>query len=352
MKTTNQQNIAVVGAGIMGLMNALTLAQAGHLITIYDPAGFKSAGNASALAGGMLAPYSEIEHMPMAFVQAGLDGIAMWHALLPSLATPVDFVQGGSLFVAHSEDSHMLERFAAHLPPEAEWRHVNRKDIETLEPHLLERFSSGLLIEKEAHIYPAQAMEALVIELRALNITFIEKAADPSALSKDFDYIIDCRGYGAEADNTDMRGVKGELAIVENPDFSLSRAVRLMHPRYPLYIVPRPDNVFMIGATLVEGAEDERVSLRSAMELLSALYSLHPSFGEAKILEITAGIRPSYMDNLPRISVRGNVVTCNGLFRHGYLLSPTIAKDVCEIVIGRHNRTSLFIEEHRPERAA
>ena len=149
------------------------------------------------------------------------------------------------------------------------------------------------------------------------------------------DTIIDCRGLGTKTQN--LRGVKGEIAIVRNPDFSLDRPVRLMHPRYPLYIVPRPDNVFMIGATIIESDKDEHVSLRSSMELLSALYSLHPSFGEAQIIELNAGIRPAYPDNLPRIEINDHIIRANGLFRHGFLFSPLMAGAIADYINGINN---------------
>ena len=72
------QNITILGAGIMGLTCAYTLAKNGHTITLHDPAGFP-ADNASAMAGGMLAPYSEIEHMDMDWVHAGLAGQRLAH---------------------------------------------------------------------------------------------------------------------------------------------------------------------------------------------------------------------------------------------------------------------------------
>lgn len=347
----HDKNIAVVGAGILGLMNACALSRVGHRVTLYDPAGFPGR-NASFLAGGMLAPYSEIEHMPMPYVQAGLESIALWRSMMPGFNVQVDFAQEGSLFIAHGEDAYMMERFAAHLPDSAKWRRVARDDLGPLEPQLAGRFSSGLFLEEEAHIYPEQAMVALVEMLHAQGVELREEAVDDlSALSLHYDYVIDCRGYGAEGDDPDLRGVKGELALVENKEFSLKRPVRLMHPRYPLYIVPRPDDVFMIGATVIESGDDEGVSVRSAMELMSALYSLHPSFGEARVIDLLAGVRPSYMDNLPRIRCRGNIVSCNGSFRHGYLLAPAMARDVCEIV-ERQDVDSVFIEPVIEEKVA
>ncbi|MCB1652245.1 MAG: FAD-dependent oxidoreductase [Alphaproteobacteria bacterium] len=336
---TSKQNldIAIVGAGIMGLSAAYALQKFGAHITLYDPKGFP-AQNASFVAGGMLAPYAEIEHMNMRWVEAGLASIDIWKKILPTLPGDTDFAQNGSLLVAHPQDRYILERFAAHLP-ENQRCYQNAKD---LEPALDNRFSQGLFLEGEAHIHPARTMQALIKALQN-NIIFKQEAANPQDLLASYDTVIDCRGMGTQNDDPDLRSVKGELAIVHNPEFSLSRPVRLMHPRYPLYIVPRQGNIFMIGATIIE-SEGEGVSLRSGMELMSALSSLHPSFADAKIIEITSGVRPSYPDNLPRIRRHKNLISCNGLFRHGFLLSPIMAEIIgCEIEGKKHSKRDLFL---------
>jgi glycine oxidase len=115
------------------------------------------------------------------------------------------------------------------------------------------------------------------------------------------------------------------MIIVETRDVELHRPVRLLHPRWPLYIVPRENHRFMIGATTIE-AEDDGVSVRSALELLSAAYAVHPAFAEARIVEIGAGLRPAYPDNLPRIRIEGQRISVNGLYRHGFLLAPALAE--------------------------
>jgi glycine oxidase len=81
----------------------------------------------------------------------------------------------------------------------------------------------------------------------------------------------------------------------------------------------------MIGATSIE-SEDRDLTVRSALELLSAAYAVHPAFGEARIVEIGAGLRPAYPDHLPRITVRGDHIRINGLYRHGFLLAPALAE--------------------------
>jgi glycine oxidase len=66
--------------------------------------------------------------------------------------------------------------------------------------------------------------------------------------------------------------------------------------------------------------------VRSALELLSAAYAVHPAFGEARIVEIGAGLRPAFPDNLPRVLRRGRTVYHNGLYRHGFLLAPALGE--------------------------
>ena len=147
----------------------------------------------------------------------------------------------------------------------------------------------------------------------------------PDELAKD-NLVIDCRGIRAKAEFEGLRGVKGEMLILRCPEVQLTRPVRLLHPRIPLYIVPRGDGVYMLGATMVESSAKQHASVRSVMELLNAAYALNPAFGEAEILEIGVDSRPAFSDNLPRIHHQGQIIRANGLYRHGFLLAPTLAK--------------------------
>lgn len=340
--TQTAQKIIILGGGIMGLMTAYSLADQ-HQITLYDPKGFP-ADNASLMAGGMLAPYSEIEHMNLRWMKAGLKSIETWK----NIKLDTGFEQNGSLLIAHPEDRYILERFKTHLPAEKQ----TSQNVQDHEKQLSEHHKNGIFLSEEAHLDPAKTMKALCNHLKNHQNVTLKIETAPANIEG---IIIDCRGMAA--DDRDIRGVKGETLLVRNTEFSLKRPVRLMHPRYPLYIIPRNSNIFMIGATVIESNDNENVSLRSGMELMSALYSLHHSFGEAEIIDIKAGIRPSYPDNLPRITIKDNRLSCNGLFRHGYLLAPIMAKCVKDYLDQKKNEyMSLFLKgsnnENNAQRAA
>ena len=149
----------------------------------------------------------------------------------------------------------------------------------------------------------------------------------------DADIVVDCRGLAARDALPDLRGVRGEMIVVRSPDVSLARPVRMLHPRLPLYIVPRGDGLFMIGATMIESERRGPVSVRSAVELLNAAYALHPAFGEAEIVELGADLRPAFPDNLPQVRRTGRVLHANGLYRHGFLLAPALARRVADAAL-------------------
>ena len=102
----------------------------------------------------------------------------------------------------------------------------------------------------------------------------------------------------------------------------------------------------MLGATQIETSERGRATLRSIMELMNAAYALHPSFGEAELLEIGVDARPAFPDNQPRIRSIGERIYVNGLFRHGFLLAPAVAQMTADLVL-EGKIPEVWYEDHR-----
>ena len=114
-----------------------------------------------------------------------------------------------------------------------------------------------------------------------------------------------------------------------------------MHPRYPIYIAPKEKHHFVIGATQIESEDKRQPTVRSCLELLSSCFSIHPGFAEAEVLEIKSGLRPTLSHNEPKIWMRENLIRVNGLFRHGYLLAPTVLEQ-CLALITHSEQTLPF----------
>jgi glycine oxidase len=80
------------------------------------------------------------------------------------------------------------------------------------------------------------------------------------------------------------------------------------------------------------------MSVRSALELLSAAYSVDSGFAEARIVELVTRSRPTLPDNLPSVRWLGErTLQINGLYRHGYLIAPAVLDVVMELF---HTATS------------
>ena len=89
----------------------------------------------------------------------------------------------------------------------------------------------------------------------------------------------------------------------------------------------------MIGATMIENEEAARVTARSVVELINSAYAIHPAFAEAEIVDMGSDVRPAFPDNLPRLTRRGRTLYVNGLYRHGFLLAPALARRAARVVI-------------------
>jgi glycine oxidase len=174
---------------------------------------------------------------------------------------------------------------------------------------------------------------------------------------------IDCRGLGAKPALPGLRGIRGEVARVRVPGLGITRPVRLLHPRYPIYIAPKQDDLYVIGATEIESEDMSPVSVRSALELLSAAFSVHPGFGEARIVELNSQCRPTLPDHRPAIvwqaggaeqgddagagAGRGGArdakgdhgvngtgrFAVNGLYRHGFMIAPEVVQQATDLAL-------------------
>ncbi|MEM6486771.1 MAG: glycine oxidase ThiO [Pseudomonadota bacterium] len=335
MGATDRQTVSIVGAGVAGLAIAVELARRGHPVRVLDRTGPPGPHGCSWWAGGMLAPHCERESADVAVVRLGMAAADWWAGV------GAEVTRRGSLVIAPNRDRRELERFARRT---AGFEVLDADALAGLEPDLVDRFTRALYFPTEAHVAPRQALAALVDRLAEHGVAVEQAEPALNGLAAEGP-VIDARGLAARDALADLRGVKGEMLVLSCPDVSLTRPVRLIHPRAPLYIVPRGDGVFMLGATQIEAAERSRVTARSLLELLSVAYALHPAFGEAEVLEIGVDARPAFPDNLPRLVRQGGVIHANGLFRHGFLLAPALAQQAAALVAGQ--TPELLYDDHR-----
>lgn len=338
-RAANAMRVKIVGAGVAGLTCAHAFARRGAKVTIVERRAGSGQG-CSWYAGGMLAPWCERESAEPIIVEMGLESLAYWREAVP------DVPNEGSLVLAPPRDLPDLRRFARRTEG-FEW--IDGARLAELEPDLGGRFDQGLFFPTEAHLEPRKALAALtrrLVDEHGVTIRYEAEGFD-GADPEPSDVVVDCRGLAARDTLADLRGVKGEMLVLYSTEIALARPVRMLHPRIPVYIVPRGDGHFMIGATSIENDERGRVTGRSMLELLGAVYALHPAFGEAEIVEIGADVRPAYPDNIPRLRKRGNTLYVNGLYRHGFLAAPALARRAAEVAFDGAYFPEVMDEDHR-----
>jgi glycine oxidase len=316
-------HVTVIGAGVAGLACAVELAERGATVEVLESGEALGTSSCSWYAGGMLAPWCELESAEPLVARLGGESLAWWQHRFPGTAL------NGSLVLAHGRDAGSLAQFSRRTE-RFEW--LDGVGIATLEPDLAGRFNQALYFREEGHLDPRAALAALTHRLGDLGVP-IQFGVSAAVERLSGRCVINCTGLAARGALRDLRGVKGEMLLVRLHEVSLSRPVRVLHPRIPLYIVPRTDGLFMVGATMIESDQPTRITARSMLELLSAAYALHPAFGEAEIVEIGTGVRPAFPNNLPRLGWHGGTLYVNGLYRHGFLLAPSLARMAAQIVL-------------------
>ncbi|CAM4026072.1 FAD-dependent oxidoreductase [Roseateles saccharophilus] len=326
-------HIAIAGAGVMGRLLAWQLARAGHRVQVVDPAaGPTEPGAAGFTAAGMLSPLAEQEHAEPEVAALGWRSLQLWPAIAAALGRPELVRTEGSLLLAHGSDAGAAQRVLARLPDSLE--PLGRAELQALEPALAPDLKAWLL-PGEGQLLPREMLAALAEPAGGVGWRWGRSAVgvQPHALQLDdgsridADLVIDTRGLGAKLDCPGLRGVRGEVVWLHAPGVELRRPVRLLHPRHRVYIVPRPGDLIVVGASEIESEDRSPVSLRSAVELMAAAHSVLPGLAEARIVHLDVNLRPAFADHRPRIEHQAGLLRINGLFRHGWLLAPALAEE-------------------------
>lgn len=332
--------IGIAGGGLVGSLLAWRLLRTGRYdLSIYETRLHDDRHCASYIAAAMLAPYSEAALGDAQILDLGENSVQHWRQWLLELAQDsgirVEMNARGSIVTAHPSDECDLDQFGAYLKAKASthtdaWHILDRDALVTLESELT-HFNRAIYLSKEASLDNRALLHALHLAIKALGGKWCWGSQIDSVSAHslrmhnetlDFDWVCDCRGIGAIDECRGLRAVRGEIIRVRAPEVHLSRPIRLLHPRYTLYAVPHPQNIYAIGATEIETDNDGPMTVRSSLELLSALITIHPAFAEAELLESAAALRPAYSNQLPCQVLEPGLLRLNGFYRHGYLLAP------------------------------
>ncbi|MEZ2370643.1 glycine oxidase ThiO [Arthrobacter sp. RCC_34] len=378
-------DVAVIGAGIVGLGIAWTLLRSGRRVTLIDPA---PAQGATFAAAGMLAPVSEYHYQEEDLLALTLESAALWedfaapfgpsngHRTTPTLVVGFDAADRAALAdLQAAQQAHGLEVQA-----------VSLREARRMEPLLSPQLSGAFLTPGDHQVDPRILHAAMLEAFRRDGGTVLTERAEALRWEADddggstagrvtgvllasgrvvtADEVVVANGLASpelrelpEGLDLPLRPVHGDILRLRVPERLrpfLSATVRGSVRGLPVYLVPREDGTVVIGATQREDGQ-AGVSAGGVHQLLRDAQQLVPAVAELELEEITARARPGTPDNAPllgRVAAAGGgevagLVIATGFFRHGVLLTPVAARAVLDLLDGHDDgRWAAF----RPDR--
>jgi glycine oxidase len=359
-------DVAVVGAGVIGLASAWRLAQAGVAVVVVDPA---PGSGASGVAAGMLAPVTEARLGEEALLALNHASWARWPAFAAEVEVaggrPVGYRADGTLMVAlDADDRALLDDLAGrHRAMGLAVEPLRGREARALEPGLAPGVRAGLLAADERSVDPAALVEALWAAAEAAGVTVVTRPVERVVTTPAGDRVTGVAlagGDGAVVEaatvllaagtwsatvagvpdhvRPPVRPIRGQVLTLRQPpgDPLIARTVRGIVWGSSIYLVPRDDGRVVIGATVEERGFDTTPTAGGAYELLRNALAIVPGLDDAELVAVRAGLRPGSPDDLPMVGPSGveGLVIATGHHRNGILLTPVTAEAVVALVTG------------------
>jgi glycine oxidase len=350
-------DVAIIGAGIIGLAVAFELAGRGAFVRVYDRA--EPASAASWAAAGMLAPRTE--HLSD---EALRDLCETSLAAYPEFAAAVQDAGGidphlrldGIVHAAYSHESFtQLQTWHGRLVQAGHSADVlSRDQALRLEPALGKHLCGALLVHGEGQIDNRRLGRALLAACKARGV-LVHGGVQSLSVECDSRRVLGVRtdlGFLAARAVVNAAGawaaqvagvrsdcvpavhpVKGEMLAIEIPSGFMRRTTWISQRHYA---VPRADGRLLIGATAKNAGFDNRVTASGIEQLLHAAVSALPALRDFTVSETWAGLRPATPNERPFLGatpLQGYFLAC-GHYRNGILLAPVTARLLADAIEG------------------
>ncbi|WP_347902089.1 glycine oxidase ThiO [Pseudomonas purpurea] len=350
---TRQQQVVIVGGGVIGLLTAFNLASQGQGVTLLDRS---HVGQESSWAGGgIVSPLYPWRYSP------AVTALAHWSQdFYPQLAERL-FAATGIDPQVHTTGLYWLD-----LDDEAEalaWAKRENRPLSAVDisaahdavPVLGAGFSRAIYMADVANVRNPRLVKSLKAALLALPNVTVHEQCEVSAFIREGEAVV-----GVQTSKGPIHGdqvvltagawsgdllktlglalpvepVKGQMILYKCASDFLSSMV-LAKGRYA---IPRRDGHILIGSTLEHEGFD-KTPTKSALESLKAsAVELIPALADAEVVGHWAGLRPGSPEGIPYIGAvpgfEGLWLNC-GHYRNGLVLAPASCQLFTDVMLGR-----------------
>lgn len=353
-------DLAVVGGGAVGLAVAWRAAERGLHVALLERD--QLGGGASWVAAGMLAPVAEASVVEQPLLHLGIASASRYPEFVAELreasGTDPGYTRCGTLMVARDADeAEALEReldvrrklgLAVERRRPSEARRIEpalaptlRLALEVPDDHAIDPRRLTLALGEAARRAGAEVLEGADVAGLRLGSGRVEGVVLSSGDELAAEQVVIAAGAwcgrldGIPPDaRVPIHPLKGQILRLHDPSGPglLERVLRMGS----VYLVPRGDGRYVLGATMEERGFDTAVTAGAVFELLRDAGELVPGISELVLDELSAGLRPSTSDNLPAIGPGAlpGLHWAVGHRRGGILLAPITAELVVAELVG------------------
>jgi glycine oxidase len=347
-------DVAVVGAGLIGLAVAFELAERGATVRVYDRD--EPARAASWAGAGMLSPYSEpIDESLLDLCEQSLRAY-------PEFVERVRRASGidprlhlnGHVHAAFDERAleAMRERAETLRARGVACDVLDRRQLFAAEPWLGAHAVGGLSIAPEGQIDNRLLGRSLIgacaargvslARVASLRVECDERRALGIRTNLGFtpaEAVVNaCGAWAASLDGVPpearppVEPFKGQMLALQVPVDFVRRSTWVPGA----YFVPRDDGRLLVGATVERARSDARVTSEGLHRLLHAALEAAPGLANFSVSESWAGVRPGSNDGLPFIGPTPleRLYVATGHFKNGILLTAITARLIADAILG------------------
>ncbi len=350
-------DVAVVGAGLIGLAIAWRLVRAGRRVAVIEAD--RIGRGASGAATGMLAAGAEHEPGGEALMPFARESQRLWPAFRDELEAEsglaIDYRGEGTLVVAIGRDEVERLRFRRDLLAregvDAAW--LSGPEVRAREPGLRPSVTAGMFCPADHQVDPVRVVAALAAALRARGGRIVE-GTPATGFLRAAGRIVGVEtasgavraetvvlATGAEAA---LGALAPELALPVRPLKGQSLVLRtsprsggLAHVVWTeqVHLAPKADGRLIVGATMEEAGFDAGVTAGGLLALLDGARRALPGIEEMVVEGVWTGFRPTSDDDAPILGETGHdgLLVANGHHRNGYLLAPATAAALTGLIL-------------------
>ena len=349
----NQEQVLIVGGGVIGLLTAFNLASAGRSVLLLDRSGLGQ--EASWAGGGIVSPLYPWRYSP------AVTALAHWSQdFYPQL--------GERLFAATGVDPevHTTGLYWLDLDDEAEalaWALREHRPLRAVDlsaahdavPVLGPGFSRAIYMADVANVRNPRLVKSLKAALLALPNVTVHEQCEVREFIREGEQVVGVRtSAGAIAADQvvltagawsgdllktlglelPVEPVKGQMILYKcAADFLPSMVLAKGR-----YAIPRRDGHILIGSTLEHEGFDKTPTETALQSLKASAVELIPALADAEVVGHWAGLRPGSPEGIPYIGrvpgFEGLWLNC-GHYRNGLVLAPASCQLFADVMLGR-----------------